>query len=166
MLIETKAKAFLEAEKTYWEQIQSLRQQLHDTEQAFGLGLEHAMPQDIASTVWGLKDGVAFVRHKSVRGERGVSFRVLLWTLEEWAEKGPVLPLEGGDFLFGQSSIKLGLSTGMLVDCQVGEISIPYAEFSHMRYDDTANEPSIERAILDFQLCYIWCANAACGPAG
>jgi hypothetical protein len=38
------------------------------------------------------------------------------------------------------------------LNCSINEIEIPYAELSHMRYGDTFNAPTVERAILDFQL--------------
>jgi len=44
----------------------SLRHQRHETANTFDLPFEDSLPQDISSMVWGLKDGVAFVRYKTV----------------------------------------------------------------------------------------------------
>jgi len=121
LLIKKKSRALLAAEQSYWEKLQSLRQQLHLTDTAFDLGLDAALPRDISSTVWGLKDGVAFVRHKTVRGVNGVSFRIMPWTLQEWAEIGPIVPLEEGDLYFGRSGFKIGLSSTTLVNCHVND---------------------------------------------
>ena len=39
-----------------------------------------------------------------------------------------------------------------MTNCQVNDVHIPYVEFSHLRYGDSNNAPSVERAVLDFQL--------------
>jgi hypothetical protein len=76
-LLEKKAKAFLKAEKAYWEQRQSLRHQYGALGSELSLETEHLLPPELSSTVWALQDGVAFVRHKPVKGLMGVSFRAL-----------------------------------------------------------------------------------------
>lgn len=152
LLLENKAKAFLKAEKAYWKQQQSLRHQYAALGNELSLGTEHLLPQELSSTVWGLRDGVAFVRHIPVKGHLGVSFRSLPWTLEQWATDGPILPLEQGDLFLGRTGVKVGLSGMTFVDCLVSGVEIPYAEFGWLRFGEGKAPPTVERAILDFQL--------------
>lgn len=152
VLLEQKAKAFLKAENDYWKQRQFLRHQYSDIGKELSLDTERMLPPELSSTVWALRDGVAFVRHKPVRGHVGVSFRVLSWTLEQWATDGPILPLEEGDLFVGRSGIKVGFSTATFVNCKFNDVEIPYGEFAWLRYGEGAVPPTIERAILDFQL--------------
>lgn len=151
-LLEKKAKAFLEAENAYWEQRQSLRHQYGALGNELSLETEHLLPPELSSTVWALQDGVAFVRHKPVKGLMGVSFRALPWTLEQWAMDGPILPLEQGDLFLGKSGFKVGLSNATFVNCQLNDVEIPYGEFAWLRYGEGEAPPTVERAILDFKL--------------
>lgn len=154
-LIEKKAKEFLNAEKAYWEQRQSLRHQHSELSRWLSLQTDERLPSELSSTVWALHDGVAFVRHKPVRGVSGVSFKVLPWTLAQWAIDGPIIPLEQGDLFLGRSGFKVGLSNSTYVDCQFNDVKIPYAEFGHLRYGEVGHSPTIEGAILDFQLALL-----------
>jgi len=136
ILLERKARAFLKAEKEYWEQRHSLRHQYGELANQFSLEAEKLLPPELSSTVWGLIDGVAFVRHKPVKGYVGVSFRSLHWTLEKWSKEGPILPLEDGDLSMGKSGFGIGLSNSTLVNCMINEIEIPYGEFLFLRYGE------------------------------
>lgn len=150
-----KAKNFVAAERTYWEAISSLRQQRHGTATSLALPYEQALPESISSTVWALKDGVAFVRHKTVGPKARVDFRALPITLEQWGKEGLFVPLEKGDFSLAQARAIGGLGNFSMINCQVNDVHIPYVEFSHLRYGDSQNIPSVERAILDFQLALL-----------
>jgi len=150
VLIRKKAKAFLEAEKAYWNQRHSLMNRHSELSKELSLEIASTLPSELSSTVWGLKDGVAFVRHKPVRGQAGVSFRMLPWTLEQWGKDGPILPLDQGDLCLGKMGVSFGFAT--LVNCRVNKVDIPYAEFAWLKYGDAKNAPTLERAILDFQL--------------
>jgi len=152
ILIREKAKKFLSAEKAYWRQRESLQQSMKDAVDILSLKAGEALPADIASTVWGLKDGVAFVRHKRIVRQPTVQFRILPITLKQWAETGLVVPLEQGEISLSKAGLIRALGHFTFIECSLNEIHIPYAEFSHMRYGDDLNLPSVERAILDFQL--------------
>jgi hypothetical protein len=155
VIITRKAKEFLSAEKEYWKQRDSLRRSMKGAVEALSLKAGAALPDDISSTVWGLQDGVAFVRHKSVSGERNVQFRVLPITLAKWAETGLLVPVGNREISLARAGLIRGLGNLILIDCRINDIQIPYAEFSHMRYGDIRNTPAVERAILDFQLTFL-----------
>ena len=155
LLMKMKAKNLVAAEKSYWEAISSLRRQRHGTATSLGLPYEEALPESISSTVWGLKDGIAFVRHKTVGSKARVDFRVLPMTLDQWGQEGLIVPLEKGDFSLAQARVIGGLGNASLINCQVNDVHIPYVELLHLRYGDSNNTPSVERAVLDFQLALL-----------
>jgi len=150
--MEKKARTLVAAEKTYWQTISSLREQRHGTAHSLALPFDDALPESISSTVWGLKDGVAFVRYKTVGPKARVDFRALPITLDEWGKEGLIVPLEKGDFSLARARVVAGLGNFSMINCQVNDVHIPYVEFSHLRYGASENIPSVERAILDFQL--------------
>jgi len=152
IIIRKKAKEFLSAEREYWKQRDSLREGMKEAIDALSLKAGEALPADISSTVWGLRDGVAFVRHKSVQGKPTVQFRILPITLEQWAETGLVVPVDQGEISLARAGLIRTLGHVTFLNCSINEIQIPFAEFSHMRYGENLNIPAVERAILDFQL--------------
>ena len=147
-----KAKAFVSAEKEYWKQRDSLRSKMEESANALSLKAGAALPGDLASTVWGLRDGVAFVRHKSVPGHPTVEFRILPITLQEWGDKGLVVPVGAGEISLASAGLIRTQGHVTFINCTLNGIYLPYAEFSHMRYGDEFNIPAVERSILDFQL--------------
>jgi hypothetical protein len=152
IIIREKSKEFLSAEKDYWKQRDALRKSMKESVDALSLKAGEALPADISSTVWGLRDGVAFVRHKSIPGKPTVQFQILPITLEQWGDTGLLVPLGEGEISLARAGVMKGLGHVTLINCVINEIQIPYAEFSHMRYGDPLNLPAVERAILDFQL--------------
>lgn len=153
VLVQKKAKSLVAAEKSYWETISSLRKQRHSAAESLALPYETSLPESISSTVWGLSDGVAFVRHKTVGDTARVDFRALPHiTLEEWGKSGLIVPLEKGDFSLAQAGAVGGLGNISMINCQVNDVHIPYVEFAYLRYGDSSNAPSVEKAVLDFQL--------------
>lgn len=103
LLMAKKVKNLVAAEKTYWGAISSLRQQRHETAISLALPYEEALPENISSTVWGLKDGVAFVRHKTVGSKARVDFRALPITLEQWGKEWLIVPPGERRFFSGAS---------------------------------------------------------------
>lgn len=152
IIIRERSKEFLSAEREYWKERDALRKSMKRPVEVLSLKTGEALPADISSTVWGLRDGVAFVRHKSVPGRPIVQFRILPVTLEQWGDTGLLVPLDRGEFSLASAGVIRGLGHLTLINCMINEIHIPYAEFSHMRYGDPMNLPAVERAILDFQL--------------
>lgn len=152
IIIRGRSKEFLSAEREYWKERDALRKSMKGPVDALSLKAGEALPADISSTVWGLRDGVAFVRHKSVPGNPTVQFRILPVTLEQWADTGLIVPLNQGEISLARAGFIRGLGHVTLINCSINEIHIQYAEFSHMRYGDPVNLPAVERAILDFQL--------------
>lgn len=155
LLLESKAKALLAAEKDYWDATTSLRHQRHEAANSLDLPFEDSLPQDISSTVWGLKDGVAFVRYKTVDAKARVDFRVLPITLEEWGNDGLVMPLPAGEISLARAGLIRGTGNVSLINCVFNDIHIPFVQFSHLRYGNPTNTPSVERAVLDFQLALL-----------
>ena len=155
LLMEQKAKSFLAAEKGYWEAISSLRRQRQESANSLDLPFEENLPENISSTVWGLKDGVAFVRHKTVGTTPRVDFRLLPITLEEWGNDGLVVPLETGEISLARAGLIRGTGNISMINCVFNDIHLPFVEFSHLRYGDSTNTPSVERAVLDFQLALL-----------
>lgn len=152
IIIREKAKKFIQAEKEYWKERNALREKMQDAAIKLSLKTEKALPPDISSTVYGLKDGVAFVRHKTFPGRPNIEFRVLPITLDEWSQTGLIVPFEQGEISLAKAGVMRGLGHVTFVNCSINEIQIPYAELSHLKYGDTFNVPTIERTILDFQL--------------
>jgi hypothetical protein len=153
LLVRRKAKLFIDAEKAYWRAISGLRQEHLKLAGLLSLPYEQLLPENISSTVFGLSDGVAFVRHKSIAGLVGVSFRALPHVnLEEWGNTGLIVPLDQGDFSLAQAGVFSGIGSISLMNCSINDVVVPYAEISHLRYGETQNAPSVEQAILDFQL--------------
>ena len=152
IIIREKSKDFLSAEKEYWKVRNALGKSMKGSVGILSLKAGEALPTDMSSTVWGLRDGVAFVRHKSISGQPLVQFRIMQVTLQEWADQGLVVPLDQGEISLAKAGFIRGLGHFTIINCVINEIRIPYAEFSHMRYGDPINIPAVERAILDFQL--------------
>lgn len=152
IIIREKAKEFLSAEKEYWKKREALHEKMMGAADILSLKAGEALPANISSTVWGLRDGVAFVRHKSSPGQPTVQFRILPITLAEWAETGLIVPTDHGEISLARAGFVRGLGHFTIFNCTLNDILIPYVELSHLRYGDTPNIPAVERAILDFQL--------------
>jgi hypothetical protein len=152
IIIREKSKEFLSAEKQYWKEHDALRRNMEGPVAVLSLKAGEALPVNISSTVWGLRDGVAFVRHESIPGKPSVQFRILPITLEQWGDTGLWVPLNEGEISLARAGIMKGLGHVTLINCLINEIQIPYVEFSHMHYGDPLNLSPVERAILDFQL--------------
>ncbi len=152
VIIRDKAKQFVAAEREYWRGLRSIRENMQKATDALSLMAGEALPVDLSSTVWGLKDGVTFVRHKAVGKRPGVELRIIPITLAEWGNEGLLVPLEKGEISLARVGLVRGLRHITFINCFINDIHIPYAELSHLRYGEIYNEPGIERAILDFQL--------------
>lgn len=152
LILEKKGKTLLAAERTHWETINSLRTQRANLAEALGLPIEDRLPSSISSTVWALRDGVAFVRYKTVGPKPRVDFRVLPVALEEWGRTGLIVPLKEGEVSLARIGLVSGVANISMTNCRVNDLDIPYAEFAHIRYGDEANIPSVEKAVLDFRL--------------
>ena len=164
--MDKKAKKFLSAEQEYWAAFTLLRKQRHTTAASLELPFEEKLPESISSTVWALKDGVAFVRYQTVGPKAKVEFRVHPTTLEQWGNEGLMVPIAGGEISLAQAGLMRGLGNVSLMNCTINGVNIPYAEFSHLRYGDIENAPSIEQAVLDFQLAIIgFQTQSATAPA-
>ena len=154
LLMEKKARSLVSAEKVYWETNKSLRHQRHEIANSFGLPFEEKLVENISSTVWALKDGAAFVRYKTIGAKDRVDFRVLPITLEQWRNDGLIVPLPDGEISLARAGFRV-LGNISMIDCAFNNVNIPYVEFSHLQYGDETNLPSVERAILDFQLALL-----------
>lgn len=154
LLIREKSKEFLKAEREYWKVRNNLQKKMEDATNLLGLNVNEFIPNDLSSIVWGLKDGVSFVRYKSVNVNRiqKVEFRILPITLEEWGRNGLIVPVEGGEISLAKSGFIQGLGTITLSNCSINNIHIPYVEISHLRYGDDSKFSSVEKPIFDFQL--------------
>jgi hypothetical protein len=166
LLMDLKAKKFLSAEKEYWTAFTQLRKQRHTTASSLELPFEEKLPESISSTVWALNDGVAFVRYQTVGAKAKVEFRVHPTTLKQWGNEGLIVPIAGGEISLAQAGLIRGLGNVSIMNCNINGVNIPYAEFSHLRYGEIENAPSIEQAVLDFQLAIIgFQTQSAAAPA-
>ena len=152
LILEKRTKTLRAAERTHWETINALRTQRENLVRSLELPIQDRLPASISSTVWALKDGAAFVRYKTVDAKPRLDFRVLPITLEEWGRTGLIVPLDPGEVSLAQIGLIAGVGNISRLNCKVNDLEIPYAEFAHIRYGDEANLPSVERAVLDFQL--------------
>ena len=111
LLIREKSKKFLKAEREYWKVRKTLREKMENATHILGLKANEFIPNDLSSIVWGLKDGVSFVRYKSVNRKRKVEFKILPITLEEWSRNGLIVPVEGGEISLAKSGLIQGIGT-------------------------------------------------------
>jgi hypothetical protein len=156
VLIRSKRDALLKAEREYW----SHQQRLHQNYNAIAAALAeepYLLPEDISSIVWGLRDGAAFVRYKTLARKPSVEFRILDITLETWANEGLIVPTEKGEISLAKAGIIRGSGTTTMVNVgigspQLGSITIPFVALSSMQYGDSTSLPSVEKAVIDFQL--------------
>ena len=96
---------------------------MEDAIHILGLKANEFIPNDLSSIVWGLKDGVSFVRYKSVNRKRKVEFRILPITLEEWGRNGLIVPVEGGEIPLAKSGLIQGIGTITLSNCSIDTVS-------------------------------------------
>jgi hypothetical protein len=125
IIIRDKAKKFVEAEKEYWKERNALIQRMQPASNAFSLRAEQTLPSEIASTVYGLKDGVTFVRHKAFPGRPNVVFRALPMTLEDWSQNGLFVPIENGEISLARAGFVKGLGSFTIINCSINNIEMP-----------------------------------------
>lgn len=152
LIIEQKAKKFVEAEKAFWKSRYEIEKRHREVANQFELAVENTISDNLSSIVWGLQDGVAFVRYQANEPQTKVEFRALPMTLEKWGNEGLIVPSSKGDISLAQSGVARGIGTLSFVHCQINDASIPYAEITHARYNQGDLAPAIERAIVDFQI--------------
>ena len=151
LLLKRKARALLVAERKYWETITLLRRQRHESALSLSLPYSDALPKDISSTVWALTDGVAFVRYTTVGPKPQVDFRVMSVNVDEWGRSGLIFPTKNGELSLTTFGF-FGPGHYLFINIVFNGIPIPYLEFASLKYGDAANAPSVETAVLDFQL--------------
>ena len=151
-MLKKKAKSFLKAEREFWKYRYEIEEQHNKNAQAFDLEYSHTIPEDLSTIVWGLRDGVAFVRYHSPGIKGNVAFRSWNITLEQWGKDGLVIPTSKGEISLAQSGFIGGLGNFTLNNCNFNEIHISYVELRHAYYDKGQMPPPTERAIIDFQL--------------
>ncbi len=68
LIIEQKSSNFVKAIKAYWSEQERLQKEFNKTSAAFNFRPcgEQIFPTDLSGIVWLLKDGLVFVRYKSV----------------------------------------------------------------------------------------------------
>ena len=151
ILIDRKARVFVQAERQYWRARWPLQRGFSQLRLALSED-PGTVPSSISSTVWGLRDGVAFVRYASPGPEGTTVFRIWDVPLETWVREGPIVPVNGRDFFLAREGGPTGYGHGILVNCTVGKVHLPYVEFSSMKYGEPGNTTAIENAIYDFQI--------------
>jgi len=151
-VLQAKKSELLKAERAYWEKQKEIRAQQRSIADLFGKA-EPGLPSDLSSTVWALRDGAAFVRYKS-NGTPGVGFRTANITLEQWGKEGLFVPLVDREVSLARLGVA-GLGHFVFIDCSFDGVVVPYAEFSYMRYGDEHGLPSVERAVVDYQLAFL-----------
>src|SRR3989442_758139 len=87
-LLRSKAEVFVRAEREFWKRRYQLEERLGRTADALELELRQTIPDNLASVVWGLIDGVAFVRYETTADKKGsVDFRASPYSLERWGNE-------------------------------------------------------------------------------
>ena len=116
------------------------------------LDIGHTIPDNLSSVVWGLKDGVAFVRYLSEEEQSRVEFRVLPVTLEQWGQDYLIIPTSAGEISLAKAGFPKSLVNIHLENIRINDVNIPYVEISHAKYEKGELKPATERALLDFQM--------------
>lgn len=154
-MLKKKAGSFLKAEREFWKYRYEIEEQHKKNAQAFELKYSHTIPEDLSTIVWGLSDGVAFVRYHSPGIKGNVRFSSWNITLKKWGEEGLVVPTPKGEISLARSGLMRGLGNFTLNNCTFNEIHIPYVELRHAYYDKGQMPTPVERAIIDFQLAFL-----------
>lgn len=150
-LLRAKADRFIKVEKSFWEKRYSLEEQYILTAETFDL--KQMVPKNLASIVWGLNDGVAFVRYSTTAENKGnVEFRAALISLEQWGESGMIIPTSKGEISLARTGLISGPASVRFSQIKINDVLVPYAEISHARYDSEDILEPDEMAIVDFQL--------------
>ena len=154
-MLKKKADSFIKAERKFWKYRYEIEEQQKENASVLELNVQRTIPEDLASVVWALKDGVAFVRYQSP-GKRGkVEFRSLNITLEKWGHEFLVVPTPQGEISLAKTGMIKGLGNITLTNCSINAIHIPYIELSHAYYDKGQLPSAVERSIIDFQFAFL-----------
>ena len=154
-MLKKKADSFLKAERDFWKYRYEIEEQHRKNAEAFDLEYSHTIPEDLSTIVWGLIDGVAFVRYHSPGIKGNVEFRSWNITLEQWGKEGLVVQTPKGEISLARSGFIVGLGNITLNNCTFNKIHVPYVEIRHAYYDKGDMPTPVERAIIDFQLAFL-----------
>jgi len=154
-MLKKKAERFLKAEREFWKSRYELEYQHRESAEALNLTVAKTIPDDVSTIVWGLKDGVAFVRYQDDKAKGSVGFRSAAITLEQWGKEHLIVPTTQGDV----SLVKLGLMRGLgnvtVRNSTLNGLHIGYLELRHAYYDRKELPSAIERAVIDFQISFL-----------
>lgn len=153
IIIQQKGKKLVRAIKEYWEEQDKLYETFNRTASSLGdlVNGEEIFPKDLSSLIWLLRDGIAFVRYKTEGLKTGTDIRVLDVGLEDWFERGWIIPVKGGEISL--AGVIQGPSNNITFkNCTFDGIVIEFANFSHVRYDHPELAPTFTKAVLDFRL--------------
>lgn len=84
-----------------------------------------------------------------------VSLRSLDISLEQWGNEGLFVPTQNGELSLAQSGLFRGVGHLMFSNLTINDIPLIYVEITHAYYDKGVMSSPVERAILDFQLCFL-----------
>ena len=153
ILIKEKAKRLIQAMKGYWEEQDKLHGSFNKVALSFeSLPNEELFPKDLSSVIWIFPDGAVFLRYKTEGSIKGAE-NLRIFTnvdLNSWTERGLVIPFKGKDIIIPGFKIKPA-SNVTFVRTKLNDISIEYANYLPVRYDQPQLTPTLSKALLDFQ---------------
>jgi hypothetical protein len=152
LLIEQKGKKFINCVKEYWQEQEKLHREFNEASAAFDSRKkgEELFPTDASGIVWLLRDGVVFVRFRTVGKHPPFQTRILDISVAEWLQNLWIIPVGKGEVSL--AGMFRGSSNITLTNCTFNEIHIDFAHVSHVYYDGPGMVPSIAKAVLDFRL--------------
>ncbi len=146
-VLKKRARALIRAEREYWHRENTLIADLNRLREWVSDDSCTRLRQ-LSSVVWALRDGAALVRYEAIEEHPAFDFRVCDQTLQEWRYFASV-PTSAGEVRMAPFVVAHGQR---YINVNVNGFEIPYAEFALIKYGDSERAPSVERAVMDFQL--------------
>lgn len=156
-IIKVKLKDIIRTEQEYWKQKRTLIEQFNSVNRELSVDVPLIIPSNISSAIWGLRDGVAFVRYSPLLNTSKPKFdyHILNISLEEWGDKGIIVPHGDTEISLAQMGIIRGLGHITMIHCQINQYKFDYLEISYMKYGEKKSLTTIENVFLDFQLTFL-----------
>lgn len=147
-LLRRKVKAIENAYNAYWKKYDQLAEAHWPVyESVLDIKRNHVL----SSIVWGLEDGACLIRYQSFTPQPKHEIRICPMTLAEWFQSGLFVPTPKGDYSLAQSRTFVGFGFE-LFNCQANDVYFPYLHVSHIRYGEAHSSPTLEMALVDFQM--------------
>lgn len=160
-LLAQKAEKYVQNEVEFWKHRYTLEYQNKRNADVFEFKFSETMPEELSTVVWGLTDGVVFIRYYSPGKKGEVEFRTLDISINQWGQEGLIVRLPEGDISLTQKDLMHGVGNITIRDAHfisgvdLKEYFISYVEFNYVYYGSSYFPSPVERAMLHFQGCFL-----------